>query len=488
MYSFSFQEFLWALDKRTLADMVVQATPEDPLPELIHAKALEYLRVFLVIGGMPECVARYVETGSMLKCQQILSELMISYQDDFKKYHEKIPVNVLRDVLRSVALQGQGKFVYTQVGSDYRTPVVKEALDMLCMAGLIYTVVHTDSNGVPLYAEAKEKYKRYIFMDTGLLQRTLELDLTDILVSDDIKLVNRGALAEVFVGDELVKSRPPYLNDILYCWHREKKNSNAEVDYVVSRKGRIYPIEVKAGVRGTMQSMRIFMDAKQLDKGIRTSLENFGEFDDTHYAVGEALMDGVVLEKVVLVQGTAMGEVAKEQMLHAERHLGVVDEKIGLAIVLKTTEIDIGGATRADHIVDDEQLGMVDAWLVEVELDSGIVGTVYIGAGGVLDKPAVGMLGQHHADIDAGESLGGERHKHGLGRNEIRRLDVDILARLVDEADIALHQSVPGKKRAAQHDLCQAVVGLDSGGWIVLVVAQNGMVYEIPVIDKGALE
>ena len=290
MYSFSFQEFLWALDKRTLADMVVQATPEDPLPELIHAKALEYLRVFLVIGGMPECVARYVETGSMLKCQQILSELMISYQDDFKKYHEKIPVNVLRDVLRSVALQGQGKFVYTQVGSDYRTPVVKEALDMLCMAGLIYTVVHTDSNGVPLYAEAKEKYKRYIFMDTGLLQRTLELDLTDILVSDDIKLVNRGALAEVFVGNELVKSRPPYLNDNLYCWHREKKNSNAEVDYVVSRKGRIYPIEVKAGVRGTMQSMRIFMDAKQLDKGIRTSLENFGEFDDILiyplYAIG----------------------------------------------------------------------------------------------------------------------------------------------------------------------------------------------------------
>ena len=87
-----------------------------------------------------------------------------------------------------------------------------------------------------------------------------------------------------------MKSRPPYLNDNLYCWHREKKNSNAEVDYVVSRKGRIYPIEVKAGVRGTMQSMRIFMDAKQLDKGIRTSLENFGEFDDILiyplYAIG----------------------------------------------------------------------------------------------------------------------------------------------------------------------------------------------------------
>ena len=106
----------------------------------------------------------------------------------------------------------------------------------------------------------------------------------------------------------------------------------------------------------------------------------------------------------------------------------------------------------------------------------------------MLDKPAVGMLGQHHADIDTGEGLGGKRHKHGRGRDKIGRLDVDILARLVDEADIALHQSIPRKKRTAQHDLCQTVVGLDSGGWIVLVVAQNGMVYEIPVIDKGALE
>ena len=117
-------------------------------------------------------------------------------------------------------------------------------------------------------------------MDTGLLQRVLELDLTDVLVSNDLRLVNRGALAEVFVGTELVKNRPLYLNDNLYCWHREKKDSNAEVDYVVSSNGTIYPIEVKSGTRGSMQSLRIFLDIKHLDKGVRTSLENFAAFDD----------------------------------------------------------------------------------------------------------------------------------------------------------------------------------------------------------------
>ena len=295
MYSFCFQEFLWALGKRQLADMVLHANPKNPLPELIHSKALELLRVFLVIGGMPECVARYVETNNMLECQQVLNELMISYQDDFKKYHEKIPVDLLKDVLRSVALQGQGKFVYTQVDTACRTAQIKEALNMLCMAGLIYSVVHTDSNGVPLYAEAKEKYKRYIFMDTGLLQRMLELDLTDVLVSNDLKLINRGALAETFVGTELVKSRSPYQNDNLYCWHREKKDSNAEVDYVISYKGQIYPVEVKSGVRGSMQSLRIFLKLKNLSMGIRTSLENFAAFDDILiyplYAIGNIHSD-----------------------------------------------------------------------------------------------------------------------------------------------------------------------------------------------------
>lgn len=248
---------------------------------------------FWVIGGMPECVAEYVRSGNLLECQQILNELMLSYQDDFKKYHEKIPESLLRDVLRSVALQGQGKFVYSKVDTSYKTPLIKEALDMLCMAGLIYSVVRTDSNGVPLFAEAKEKYKRYIFIDTGLLQRMLELDLTDILVSNDLKLINRGALAEVFVGTELIKNRSPYNNDNLYCWHQEKKDSNAEVDYVISRQGTIFPVEVKAGSRGSMQSLRIFLDSKHLSKGIRTSLENFGAFNDILiyplYAIGNAV-------------------------------------------------------------------------------------------------------------------------------------------------------------------------------------------------------
>jgi hypothetical protein len=228
----------------------------------------------------------------LLKCQQVLTDLSISYQADFEKYRARLSPDLLKSTLMSVARQGQGKFVYTQVGADLRSTAVKSALEMLTMAGLIYSVVHTDCNGLPLYAEADERYRRYIFMDTGLLQRTLGLDLGDVLLSDDFKAVNRGALAETFVGTEIVKHRSPYSRDMLYCWHRDSRNSNAEVDYVVSHEGQITPVEVKSGTRGSMQSMRLFMEAKHIGRGIRTSLENFGEIADISiyplYAIGAA--------------------------------------------------------------------------------------------------------------------------------------------------------------------------------------------------------
>ena len=290
MYSFSFYEFLCAIGHRMLAAAIRSASPTTPLSVAVHERALQLLRVFLTLGGMPECVSKYSERHDMLDCQGILDDLMLSYYDDFRKYGSRLSPSLLKEVLTSVALQGQGKFVYSRVGSDIKTPQVKQALQMLSMAGLIYPVVHTDGNGLPLYAESDERYKRYIFMDTGLLQRVLGLNLADVLTGNDLKTVNRGGMAETYVGTELVKNASPYTRDSLYCWHREKRDSNAEVDYVVSRGGEIYPIEVKAGTRGSMQSLRLFLAAKHLSKGIRTSLENFSNYDDIIvyplYAIG----------------------------------------------------------------------------------------------------------------------------------------------------------------------------------------------------------
>ena len=280
MYPFSFEEYLWATGNEALATMINASSPDKPLPQPIHEQALRLLRVFLVIGGMPAVVARYCEDGNLLECQNILSELVLSFSDDFAKYRNKVPSSRIDATFRSIAEQGLGKFVYNRVDTDSSTSQIKTAVETLVLAGLVYPVTHSSANGIPLGAEINEKYRRMILLDTGLLQRILNLDISDILSSNDIQVVNRGAIAETFIGTELVKSASCYSPYPLYCWHREKAGSNAEVDYVVQLGARILPVEVKSGSKGSMQSMRLFMEAKGIAKGIRTSLENFSCYDD----------------------------------------------------------------------------------------------------------------------------------------------------------------------------------------------------------------
>ena len=280
MYPFSFEEYLWATGNEALATMINASSPDKPLPQPIHEQALRLLRVFLVIGGMPAVVARYCEDGNLLECQNILSELVLSFRDDFAKYRNKVPSSRIDATFRSIAEQGLGKFVYNRVDTDASTSQIKTAVETLILAGLVYPVTHSSANGIPLGAEINEKYRRMILLDTGLLQRILNLDISDILSSNDIQIVNRGAIAETFIGTELVKSASCYSPYPLYCWHREKAGSNAEVDYVVQLGARILPVEVKSGSKGSMQSMRLFMEAKGIAKGIRTSLENFSSYED----------------------------------------------------------------------------------------------------------------------------------------------------------------------------------------------------------------
>jgi len=106
-------------------------------------------------------------------------------------------------------------------------------------------------------------------------------------------LINKGALSEIFVGIELIAAFSPYSRPELFYWHREARSSNAEVDYVLSRNTRILPIEVKAGTRGQMQSLHLFLKERNLEKGFRISHENFAVYDRFQtvpmYATGNLL-------------------------------------------------------------------------------------------------------------------------------------------------------------------------------------------------------
>jgi predicted AAA+ superfamily ATPase len=276
MYPFSFNEFLQAQGLDRLVEEKRKATIEHPMLEPLHKKLIDYLRTFLLVGGMPESVKTWIEKSDYLACRYIQNDILETYFDDFAKYKKRIVPMILQQTLRSVALQSGSKFVYSQVSPDLEPIKIKEALELLSMSGMIMPVTHTAANGVPLGAEVNTKFRKYLFIDTGLLQRLLNLDMDNVLLSSDVNLVNKGTLAEVFVGLELLKYGSCYERQSLYYWLRLEKGAQAEIDYVLSKSDAIIPIEVKAGTKGSMQSLYRFMELKKTKLGIRTSLENFG--------------------------------------------------------------------------------------------------------------------------------------------------------------------------------------------------------------------
>jgi predicted AAA+ superfamily ATPase len=295
MYPFSFYEFLNALGENLLLEAIQKASVENPLHEVIHNKAVEQLKRFLVVGGMPDAVAKYAKTGDLLQAQTILSSLIVSLKNDFAKYRKHVPLTRLNEVFESVARQAEGKFVYEKAATQTTNAQVKQALEMLVMAGLVIPITHTTANDIPLGAEINLKFQRMFLFDTGLFQRVLGLDLSQIFVSSGFKTTNRGALAEIFVGLELLKNASCYSPISLYYWQREKSQGDAQVDFLIQKGEEIVPIEVKAGTQGAMQSLRWFMKEKNRKKGIRTSLENFACYEDIDvypmYAISNVILN-----------------------------------------------------------------------------------------------------------------------------------------------------------------------------------------------------
>ena len=280
MYPFSFEEFLQAIEQNSLLEKLQAATPNNPLSEEIHSKLKEHFLRFFVIGGMPEVVSIYASRGSLLECQNALDELTETFYNDFAKYKQRVPVTRLEEIFSAIIAQTGQKFTYAKVTTVANQMQIKESIELLKMAGLVYSIIHSSANGLPLAAETNPRYQKFIIFDTGIYQRFLRLDMKNLLFDEKIEQVNKGALAEMFVGTELLKSQNNRLPAELYYWQREKEGSTAEIDYLIQQEQRIVPVEVKAGTKGAMQSMFLFLAEKQRQYGIRCSMENFGEFQN----------------------------------------------------------------------------------------------------------------------------------------------------------------------------------------------------------------
>ncbi len=282
MYPFSFDEFLIAQGKKDWVEAKQMADAEKPLFEALHNELVQQFRTFLIVGGMPASVVAWLDSHNYNECQAELDDIQLSYYDDFAKYSNKVDTTLLRNTLQSVVAQTGKKFMYSKVEGGYRTDDVKNALRMLCDAGIIKRVSHTAANGLPLGAEVNDKFRKYIYLDSALLLRILDLNfgasqnIVDTIVAGTAEdLVNKGGLAEMVLGWELVKYSSSRSQHDLFYWENTSENTTSEVDYIIVRNMKVVPIECKSGKSGKMKSLRLFMKNKHIKEAIRCSLENF---------------------------------------------------------------------------------------------------------------------------------------------------------------------------------------------------------------------
>ena len=295
VHPFSFDEFLQACGEESLLKAKLGAAVGHPLSDPVHQILVNHFKRFLVLGGMPEVVAEYARNKNFMTCQQVLQDIIISLKSDFAKYRRRVPSLRIQEVFESVVQQNGGKFVFSKTISESNHKQIKEALELLILAGLVIPVTHTSAQGLPLGSGQHLEKRKMLIFDTGIFQRLLGLDISSLLFEEGFHAANRGAIAELFVGLEMIRSASPYQPVPLYYWHREALNSNAEVDYLVQQGGGIVPVEVKSGTKGSMQSMFLFLKERQQPYGIRCSLENFATFEQIRvyplYAVSNFMRD-----------------------------------------------------------------------------------------------------------------------------------------------------------------------------------------------------
>lgn len=287
MYPMTFDEFLKANDENGLIDMKGQADSRHPLDDAFHEKLVEYFRIYLLVGGMPEAVLSWIKTHDFNQCSRVQEDIILTYDDDFSKYKKRVSPDLLRTTMRGICHQPGEKITFKQISAGYRSSQIREAVRLLTLAGLTTPVVATSGNGIPLDAEANEKNMKILFLDSGLLLTVLQLEgnlaqhlIEQIMTGNPQELVNKGGLVEMVAGLEILRNKPCVQRQRMFYWEKSG-NSIAEIDYLDIFNLKVTPIEIKSGTQGGMKSLWLFMREKHLTEAIRCSFENFGEFSYT---------------------------------------------------------------------------------------------------------------------------------------------------------------------------------------------------------------
>jgi hypothetical protein len=264
-----FEEMLVALDETLLLKLIKEWTPNKTFPLSAHQRLLELLRIFLVVGGMPEALSIYIKNNDFQDSFDIQTLINETYKDDFSKYSSQTDLLRLHKIFDYVPIAIGEKFKYVRVDPDEQARVLSNALDMLVKAQIINCAFHTDASGLPLKASINRRIFKPYFLDCGLMNNICGINWISPEQLSNADFINKGKIAEQFIAQHLSGMSKNNQKTVLTYWLREGRSSNAELDFVSQFNQAIVPMEIKAGKSGSLKSLQQFVLEKKISFAIR---------------------------------------------------------------------------------------------------------------------------------------------------------------------------------------------------------------------------
>ncbi len=275
LYPLSFFEFLKAQNEDLLVSTLFDNKPIESVPEILHSKLTDLLRIFYYTGGMPEVVSTYLKTKDLLLVRELQKDILQAYERDYSKYTSPTESIRVSEIWRSIPAQlarENKKFKYSEARKGGRASQFESAVEWLRSAGLLYVSNCVTTAKLPISGFMDQSRFKVYCLDCGLLGAMLNIPPKNALLDNTIFSEYNGAFTENFVATELA---PKTENKLAY-W---LSNGVAEVDFLVEYDQKILPLEVKSGLKRNIKSLWIYEEKFKPEYIFRCSPRNFEKND-----------------------------------------------------------------------------------------------------------------------------------------------------------------------------------------------------------------
>ncbi|WP_405379609.1 ATP-binding protein [Phascolarctobacterium sp.] len=271
----SFVEFLQAVGQENFANQLLQQNYV--MTNSFHDVYTEWLRKYYIVGGMPEAVQYFADTGDFTEVRAIQRRILNAYEQDFSKHAPSEIVPRLRMLWHSVPSQlakENKKFIYGLVREGARAKEYETALMWLTDCGLLHKVSRISTPKIPLLAYEDLKAFKLFLLDVGLLGCMAGLSEQLLLNGSQLFVEFKGALTEQFVLQQLK------LQEQLNIYYYTNERSTAEIDFVIDNGFSVVPVEVKAETNNKAKSLKTYMDKFQPQLALRVSMNQYRKDDN----------------------------------------------------------------------------------------------------------------------------------------------------------------------------------------------------------------